>query len=105
MSLHSKRDVGMRVTPELQKIIEAAASAAVDAAFKRFAAGQSATAGPPQVDRLLRLEEVLKVTGLSRSAAYRLMQDKVLQPVHQGRAISFKESEVRAYIAGLSADA
>jgi prophage regulatory protein len=60
---------------------------------------------PPQVGnglRLLRLSEVLGVTGLSKSGLYKLMaEDDFVKPVRiSARAVGWVESEVSTWIAG-----
>lgn len=53
------------------------------------------------IDRLLRLEEVLGYTGLSRSELYRKIQEGTFpRPVRVGvRAVRWRESEVEGWIA------
>ena len=53
------------------------------------------------IDRLMRLEEVLGYTGLSRSELYRQIQDGTFpRPVKVGkRAVRWRESEVEEWIA------
>ena len=52
------------------------------------------------LDRLLRLEEVLRHTGLSRSELYRKIQiGEFPRPVRVGkRAVRWRESEVEEWI-------
>ena len=51
-------------------------------------------------DRLIRLEEVLSCTGLSRSETYRQIQEGTFpRPVKVGkRAVRWRESEVEEWI-------
>ena len=53
------------------------------------------------LDRLMRLEEVLSYTGLSRSELYRQIQEGTFpRPVRVGkRAVRWRESEVEEWIA------
>ena len=53
------------------------------------------------IDRLIRLEEVLSYTGLSRSELYRQIQVGIFpRPVKVGkRAVRWRESEVEEWIA------
>ncbi len=53
------------------------------------------------LDRLMRLEEVLSYTGLSRSELYRQIQEETFpRPVRVGkRAVRWRESEVEEWIA------
>lgn len=53
--------------------------------------------------RILRLEEVIEKTGLSRTAIYdRLRKDDFPEPVKLGpRAVGFVESEVNGFLSGL----
>ena len=53
------------------------------------------------LDRLMRLEEVLSYTGLSRSELYRQIQEGTFpRPVRVGkRAVRWRESEVVEWIA------
>ena len=53
-------------------------------------------------DRLLRLPEVLRLTGLSRSAVYRKIKaGEYPRPLKLGkRAVGWRESEVIAWING-----
>jgi len=53
-----------------------------------------------EVSNLIRMPEVLRITGLNRNAVYRLMRDGFPQPVKIGaRAAAWPESEVRSWIA------
>jgi len=56
----------------------------------------------PKSDRLLRLPEVLRLTGLSRSTLYRKIKaGEFPRPVKLGkRAVGWRESEVIAWING-----
>lgn len=53
------------------------------------------------IDRLIKLEEVLSFTGLSRSELYRQIQEDTFpRPVKVGkRAVRWRESEVEEWIA------
>ena len=82
------------ISPEILKIIEATA----DRVAARFMADPSRSS-----DKLLRLNTVMDATGLSRSAVYRLIENGTLKPVKQGRALSFRSTEIDAYIASFSA--
>jgi excisionase family DNA binding protein len=53
------------------------------------------------VDRLLKLTEVMERTSLSKSTIYRLMQEEKLQCVRIGKSIRFKESDLRRFINSL----
>ena len=57
-------------------------------------------------DRLLRLEEVMAITGLGRSTIYRYLRRRSSslpdfpQPLKVGvRAVRWRESEIRAWVA------
>lgn len=57
-----------------------------------------------QTDRLLKITEVAKMTALGRATIYvRIKEGSFPVPVQLGeRAVAWKESEVQAWISGLS---
>ena len=57
-------------------------------------------------DRLLRLRDVERITGMSRASIYRLMQDGDFpRPVKIGStAIKWKQSDIAAWIESLPVD-
>jgi excisionase family DNA binding protein len=52
-------------------------------------------------ERLLKLNEVMERTSLSKSTIYRLMEENKLQSVIIGTSIRFKESELCRFINSL----
>ena len=59
------------------------------------------TIAHPARDRLIKLREVLELTGLSKSSLYRKVDSRTFPPqVEQGLgAVAWRESEVLAWIA------
>ena len=54
------------------------------------------------IDRLLKVKEVAKVTAMGVSTVYRLVQQgKFPRPVKRGRSTYWKESDIKRYIESL----
>ena len=85
----------IQVSSEIQQIIDATA----DRVVAKMLASQ-----PRPTGKLLRLNDAIAMTGLSRSAIYRLIATGTLRPIKQGRALSFVEAEIAAYVANVSGD-
>ena len=56
-----------------------------------------------EMDRILRLAEVLEITGLSRSSLYRAIREgRFIPPVELGKnSRGWRASEIQAWIASL----
>lgn len=56
-----------------------------------------------EIDRILRLAEVLEITGLSRSSLYRALREgRFIRPVELGKnSRGWRASEIQAWIASL----
>ena len=64
---------------------------------------------PTDLDRLLRLEDVVKAISLSRSSIYELMRDgRFPRPVRIGRrngAVAWRHSDISKYLSELETSA
>ena len=58
----------------------------------------------PAVDRLVRPREAAYILGVARTTFYELIKSGALPPpIKQGRCAFLLESDLRAYVAGLTA--
>ncbi len=55
----------------------------------------------PLGDRLLSAQQAMNILHVSRATLYRLIDRGLLHPVHIGRALRFRMSDLRLYLAAL----
>jgi len=83
--------MALTITPEIKDLIAAAAKAAV-------AEAMGTSASPPSI---LRIAEVMKRLGVSRTEIYRIIDRGDLKPRKQGSMTVFRADEVDAYVKNL----
>lgn len=55
------------------------------------------------MDRLLRVNQVLEIVNISRAQLYKLLgKDKFPQPIHIGKTVAWRESDLNNWIKSLN---